>query len=221
MSTRRRSLRSIIVLVVVFLLLGAVVNVAVAWGCANAAGGEWDAQWDGSEYTRVWLEHGGSVDAEGPDADSCISRPGYEAHYTNFWRPNDGEYTDMFIFRAGWPTPSLDGIAMRIWRSAVAFDRVTDGVLLSEKAWGANDGMYGAFETAQRSMPLHPVWPGFVINTFFYAAILWLLFAGPGRVRRWRRIKRGLCAKCAYPVGASDICTECGASVAKSRLRAR
>ncbi len=28
-----------------------------------------------------------------------------------------------------------------------------------------------------------------------------------------RRIKRGLCPKCAFPVGTNQVCTECGAAV--------
>ncbi|MCI0364362.1 MAG: hypothetical protein L0219_10795 [Phycisphaerales bacterium] len=58
-----------------------------------------------------------------------------------------------------------------------------------------------------------PLWPGFAINAIFYAAILWLLFAAPGSVRRRRRIKRGLCPACAYPVGENATCTECGKPV--------
>src|SRR5262245_36915851 len=54
-----------------------------------------------------------------------------------------------------------------------------------------------------RVLPLMPLWPGFAINTVFYAAILWLLFAFPFALRRRRRIKRGLCPACAYPVGDS------------------
>ncbi len=30
---------------------------------------------------------------------------------------------------------------------------------------------------------------------------------------RARRIKRGLCPKCAYSIGVSDLCSECGAAV--------
>jgi hypothetical protein len=62
----------------------------------------------------------------------------------------------------------------------------------------------------QRRLPLAILWPGFAINTIFYAAILWLPFAAFGRIRRRRRIKRGLCPACAYPVGESSKCTECG-----------
>jgi hypothetical protein len=56
-----------------------------------------------------------------------------------------------------------------------------------------------------------PVFPGFLINTVFYAAILWLLFLTPITARRIIRRRRGLCEKCAYPIGVSPICTECGA----------
>ena len=62
-------------------------------------------------------------------------------------------------------------------------------------------------------LPWHPLWPGFAVNTVFYAAMLWLLFAAPFRFRRYRRIKRGLCPACAYPIGTSDVCTECGKPV--------
>jgi hypothetical protein len=62
-------------------------------------------------------------------------------------------------------------------------------------------------------MPLRPLWPGFAINTIFYAAILLALFFAPGSVRRMIRRRRGLCPACAYPVGTSPVCTECGKPV--------
>ena len=62
--------------------------------------------------------------------------------------------------------------------------------------------------------PRSPIWPGFAINTIFYAAILWLLFFAPGAVRRTIRRKRGLCPACAYPIGTSPVCTECGNQLA-------
>jgi hypothetical protein len=58
-----------------------------------------------------------------------------------------------------------------------------------------------------------PMWSGFAINALFYAAIVWLLFAAPFVVRRHLRTMRGLCPACAYPRGASDVCTECGGRV--------
>ena len=51
---------------------------------------------------------------------------------------------------------------------------------------------------------------GFSINTLFCAAFLWTLLCGPSMVMRHYRIRRGLCPKCAYPMGGTELCTECG-----------
>jgi len=61
------------------------------------------------------------------------------------------------------------------------------------------------------AFPYRPIWPGFAINTLFYAGVLWVLCCGPFALRRMIRRRRGLCAACAYPIGQSDVCTECGA----------
>ena len=57
-------------------------------------------------------------------------------------------------------------------------------------------------------LPIGPLPFGFALNTLFYAALLWLLvlFAP-------RHARRGLCPACAYPVGESAVCSECGAPV--------
>ena len=61
-----------------------------------------------------------------------------------------------------------------------------------------------------RALPLRPIWPGFAVNTLFYAVVLWLLIPGPFVLRRLIRIRRGLCPKCTYPMGESAVCSECG-----------
>jgi hypothetical protein len=79
-------------------------------------------------------------------------------------------------------------------------------------------------------LPYLPLWPGFMINTVFYALVLWLLFAAPLALRRrirGRRINRGMCPKCAYdlrghphpspfPKGEGvAVCPECGAIIVR------
>jgi len=64
-----------------------------------------------------------------------------------------------------------------------------------------------------RALPLRPLWPGFAINTVFYAGVLWVLWATPFALRRMIRHRRGRCAQCGYPIGQSPVCTECGAAV--------
>ena len=67
----------------------------------------------------------------------------------------------------------------------------------------------------RREYPFLPIWPGFAVNTIFYAAVLWLLIPGPFVLRRFIRVKRGLCSACAYPRGESDVCSECGKALAR------
>ena len=61
-----------------------------------------------------------------------------------------------------------------------------------------------------RTLPLIPIWPGFAVNTLFYAVVLWMLICGPFVLRRFIRVKRGRCVKCGYPMGESAACSECG-----------
>lgn len=64
---------------------------------------------------------------------------------------------------------------------------------------------------------------GFALNSIVFAvaaALLWMLGDGTYRLgavlfdfRRWRRgrrLARGLCPECCYPIGASPCCSECG-----------
>ncbi len=69
----------------------------------------------------------------------------------------------------------------------------------------------------ERVLPLGMIWPGFAVNTLLYAAVLWLLVPGPFALRRFLRVRRGLCPKCAYPMGESSVCTECGRELPQAR----
>ncbi len=63
-------------------------------------------------------------------------------------------------------------------------------------------------------LPKAVVWPGFAVNTLFYAAILWLLIPGPFALRRLVRRRHGLCPACGYDMKHAKHdqgCPECGA----------
>ena len=70
----------------------------------------------------------------------------------------------------------------------------------------------GGWPEIRKALPLAPIWPGFAINTVFYAAILWLLTLSPFTARRMIRRKRGHCLKCGYDLRGdySAGCPECG-----------
>jgi hypothetical protein len=145
--------RRLLIRLTLFLVLGTIVNVAVAWGCANIFGDRWMMHVSGSAV----------------------------ASQKQFLASTE----------QGWPMVAL---TLKASESAPAVFRNPIVVGKWELAW-------------------HPRWPGFAINTVFYAGVLWLLFAAPFALRRRRRTKRGLCPKCAYPVGSSEVCTECGAAL--------
>jgi hypothetical protein len=214
-------MKHVLVRVCVFLLLGAIINIAVAWGCGwrsapdqlNPIG--WSA-WVGDrrvldDFSTVVLR------VRGFGMERCRTEPpmNYDASYkfTEFgpawpwWLaepPGNGsaKYSTLpahSYFAQGWPMRAL-------WCELTDFHRyIKGGVFLHRE---------GTFRPIEHVLAFRPIWPGFAINTVFYAAVLWLLFAAPFALRRRRRIKRGLCPQCAYPVGASPVCTECGAAVA-------
>ncbi len=108
---------------------------------------------------------------------------------------DDSGSLDINQWRAGWPLHSLVGTLVE------RGDAAGTSILVAR---------HTLWPIAQRGIPYGPIWPGFAINTLFYAAVLWLLIPGPFVLRRFVRVRRGLCPKCAYPMGESAVCTECG-----------
>ena len=69
-----------------------------------------------------------------------------------------------------------------------------------------------------RVLPWYPIWIGLLVNTLFYATIVWLLSLGPFALRIMIHRKRGFCINCAYDLkgAAHAACPECGATVGKA-----
>lgn len=120
--------------------------------------------------------------------------------------------SERFEHAFGWPWVALayEGTRVTAQNGRSVREEVTWGIVLYRPTFGAGDRPF-------RALPLRPTWSGFLANTVFYAASMWLLwFLKVLRpftlIRRWR-IKRGRCPSCGYPMGASGICTECGTAL--------
>ena len=189
-----------LLIIAICLLLGAVVNVAVAWGASistQLVKTLYLADHLPEEEARTLWQ--GYVGVASPDKVAGDRYDGPTVTLTLLHRWDAGFPTSIHIFvESGWPTRSMQGL-MR--------PPGVDSYLLTQ----ADVGLVG-----YRLLPLRPLWPGFALNTFLYAAILWLLIPGPFALRRLRRVRRGLCPKCAYPMGESSVCTECGRSLPKN-----
>ena len=195
--------------ILVFLLLGAIVNVVVAWGCvvANSStkrsiGDYWNP-YDGESLINVttrfgfqWIASSGS--REWSEQIGNTHRP-----YTGrvWWPALRGGKSVRVHCSAGWPL-----LALTSWQ---AFDSSD----LDSHHWGI-PWLRGSDWRPRRiyplALPLFPMWTGFILNTSFYAAVLALVLWVPLAVRRGLRQRSGLCPACAYPRGTSPVCTECG-----------
>ncbi len=192
--------------VTVFLLAGAVVNVAVAWGCALWS--PMEPVTDPGRFgplprirpatsfeQRRLVEYGVQVPKNwAPPFESVGS--GFGTKVTSF-TSGDWKGPHVQVFAAGWPLRALS-----------AMNRIMGGMSSGPRPGiplvpvGKNRGL--------GVLPLRPDWPGFAVNTIFYATLLWLLICGPFVLRRFIRVKRGHCVKCGYPRGESAVCSECG-----------
>jgi hypothetical protein len=87
--------------------------------------------------------------------------------------------------------------------------QMNSGVLSNSGKWT----LPISISSRQYKLPIRVILSGFVVDSVLFALLLWLIYFGCSTPRRWRRAKRGLCLKCAYPIGTSDTCTECGRPV--------
>ena len=207
-----------LLIIAIFLLLGAVANVAVAWVLSLGSAGLGEPTvtlartssdvpyWHFMHSRYLGVEDfyvmpvncptGGLEDLPFPTSPPSWTQPFLPVPYGG---PMEEPYR---VRAAGWPLSVL----------ACAWRADSQG---SSLRWGIGLPPFNrprpTWRTGwERGLPVRPIWPGFAINTLFYAAILWLLIPGAFALRRFLRVKRGLCPKCAYPMGESSICTECG-----------
>ncbi len=217
-----------LLIIALFLLLGAVVNVAVAWAILVTK--DWK-----TVFPIEWRQRNSHCPREVPErwprAPGYLDGGSFGVFVQTYAASRDsGRTSESFsldVGRAGWPMVSL---IWEIWSEAV-FHEPNSPVPFTEideghpnPTWwlsgipaqlSTRDRGYGT--RVRNHLPVRPIGPGFLANTLFYAAILWLVIPGPFVLRRFLRLRRGLCPACAYPMGESSVCTECGGAVLPGR----
>jgi hypothetical protein len=230
MKRRPRTIRRMFIVILLLLCGGAMVNVAVAWGFAirplpsnnvSAYGGN----------LKSWVRHRlmevSSLNDLGFHAPSHLFNDDI-GRLRAVWREERGAgviRSEVFlpslrwrpvlcVLRTGWP---LHNMSAEFW-SRPNVDNLPLAQLDAgyELRFGFDSGLpidRSLIGPQRRVLPYRIAWPGFAINTIFYAGVLWMMFVIPGTIRRRRRLKRGLCPNCAYLIGTSPVCTECGKAV--------
>ncbi len=219
-----------LLIVAIFLLAGAVVNVAVAWGCVLP--GWWVSLRFRSHLplteefsqlvTRIPTNKAGEMwvplDNSGWD-DAGVVASGSDvvshAHGSHSRTVSSGIGVRREQKTAGTTRDGVlslnpfDNITVYTWRAGLPM-RSLKGHCAVGRGIVWPHGVWLFSRKILYVLPFHPIWPGFAFNTVFYAAFLWLLICGPFALRRLVRVRRGLCPACAYPRGESDVCSECG-----------
>lgn len=221
--------------ILVFLLLGAIVNVAVAWGCALA---------HGEVPTRTYFENYGPTNA---GLIQIVREFGYEYVFVrdNVAQPSAHAGRKSFNGRQWWPdagspNPTVDGHVGCGWPMLSVSATISPapswrlaprpGESLSAPTRRTVRGGYiwnkaALNETARFKIPLilpyRPLLPGSVVNSTIYALAIALTTYGSRAMCSLARWRRGLCPACAYPRGSSPVCTECGEALPAARLARR
>lgn len=70
-------------------------------------------------------------------------------------------------------------------------------------------------------LPIKPLWTGLAVDSVVFAIILSGFSIMCGRLRGRSRLRRGMCPRCAYPIGTSPNCTECGRPLPRQVIQMR
>ena len=224
--SRKMGAIKLVLILVLSIVGGAIVNVAMAWGCAmwSMQSSEWESEpdswpipvpenWPQPTHIEGWGFCGFGIQ----QVEILVDPP----EQLDRERIRNGA---IGVFMAGWPCLALYSERHRL--------EVFGGLYLSfdfSRPETFDEGIAIPSDLADshvvRCLPTRPLWPGFAINTIFYAAVLWLLFMIPGSVKRHRRRihrGRGRCIHCGYDLRGqpadSKACPECGQTDGK-RIR--
>ena len=194
---------------ILFLLLGAVVNFVVVWICAaqltNANTAEVVAA--NANDIRWWVHHAPAKFARRPQGTYEWGGFGWRVTGFNEIDPpqlslNPLPYGEKcHRLRGGWPCFALEGSS---WCDRSGINVIVKSML--------HDGDF-VILGRHFALPTKPLWIGTMCNTAFYASIIWMFFVVRNLWVRSARYRRGLCPWCKYPMATSPICTECGKPV--------
>jgi hypothetical protein len=190
---RRRVVR-----IVVLLLIGAAMNIAVAWVCALSAPGKVVQQ---SGTGTSWSYGPGMTSNEFWSTDATTDAIGLRlVTHVDLEQDSKGTFIKYnrtaLDCRAGWPLRSLRGSHDSTAPASVP--------TLLEAPWAM------ATAADRRAIPLAPVPLAFIANTLLYAVVLAGVFIVPPSLRRRARRRRGRCTTCGYQLAGLTTCPECG-----------
>ena len=194
---RNTGVKRLALAILIFLLIGSILNIAVAWGCVL---------WSPLSSPGVladYPEYRAGVSGLPDDHAIMTARSsGFGIALFTFTWHVPAESHAIWHIRAGWPCEALAG--------QIDVEGEIAGALVMPR-W--LEGMVDKPE--RRPLPITPLAGGFAINTGLWALLLALLILGPGWMKRFNRKRSDRCIACGYDLsGAAHArCPECGGLV--------
>ncbi len=228
---------------VLFILLGAIVNAGVAWGSALWVDGMAPELFPHQQRGLTNEDHPRWRVLLTPGMSSTVVQSGATRNpYPRGPLPADAttEEIDAWLrgeavrvpndlvsvpdwSRASTPPTQSEYESPGVWEDARGWPmrslvwhwvrRFSDGT--DRRRWAIDLGGTQGPIGLPRALPLRPIPIGFFVDSLLYATCVWLMLSVPFDVRRMIRCKRGRCMKCGYDLSHAvhDVCPECGVSL--------
>jgi hypothetical protein len=221
------------------MLLGAAINLAVAWLCVLLHGyvvHEWSPHHNPrDEHPLVVIltdRFGHSIVSGCGRSGTLLARHGERVKSLpgQPWWPSEAVDPTSppwpsYGVASGWPA-----LAFSAWRTTNVIEASDQSRLYYDPvyhwgfAWGPRfpyRPAAGEVDEIPLVFPLRPIWSGFALNTMFYALAAFLFIRGACTMRRRSRRRHGLCVRCAYPLtgNVTGRCPECGRTHIDDRRR--
>lgn len=199
-----RAARKWIKLITLCLILGMLINIAVAWACAA--------------FVPMTFSGGVVVEEmhhQRRKTPTLVGRA-FGVKEWLVWNRSDtltpGKPFEPYssYIEIGWPRASIV---------------VTDDTMLEDYTWSIpltmsayidpfpTDPLVARLSRSPGIQTMQPLWRGVAANTLIYATVVAVLFnlrLIPGAFRRHRRARKGRCTSCGYDIAGLATCPECG-----------
>jgi hypothetical protein len=200
-------IRRLVIMFMGSVVMGVVLTVGVAWGLSLWS--PFQSFTGFSYHGPVESAFGGRLAGKWPDESWHESRIWGRGVRVDGWRDPVEWVRHMTHTRAGLPAHCLEGF--QIWE---ATGETLVGMVPAPRWLGRDRFSAIGMSWTSPAIPLLPIWRGFGLNVVMYGTAVFLLWAGPGAIRRSVRKRRGRCVRCGYDLrGLPDAeakCPECG-----------
>ena len=207
MTPRRHRWRRPAARVLLFAAIGAAATVLVAWVCTLAPIGP------GARRPIDDLAWPCDVPAKWPPAALMCTEYSGPGHTSTFWQwSSGGRGNEIIRWRAGLPFSACKVDTLAEYGPPPGATPTIPGPVAYY--YLNHDGFrlirWGVYRQGDLVLPFRPLWPGFALDSAFYGGLTFLVWTGPGFLRRRARRRRGRCIACGYDLRGLAACPECG-----------